>query len=183
MFAGVPAHIQPGLAGEEFSGKCGHTYQAARHYAGDGPDLASAAVEDALVFRVHPAGNLAVLLGSARSKTAVHPCVQIHYLLYLVESLFSFGSKKPGLLERPELFHQPGIAVPGPRIAGTMTAVVTDVEGLVAARGRSLFRGEVLVRIGVDPGSLKVLVDMPDYLGILRLLRILGFLSNGALAA
>ena len=124
-----------------------------------------------------------MLLDSARTKTAVHPCVQFHYLLYLVESLFSFGSKKPGLLERPELFHQPGIAVPGPRITGAVTAVVTDVEGLVAARSRSLFRGEVLVRIGVDPGSLKVLVDMPDYLGILRFLRILRLLCYGALAA
>jgi hypothetical protein len=60
---------------------------------------------------------------------------------------------------------------------------VTDVEGLVATRGRSLLRREVLVRVGVDPGSIKILVDMPDYLGIFRFLRILGFLSNGALAA
>ena len=167
LFAGIPAHIEPGLAGEEFSGKRGHTYQAAGHYAGDGPDRASAAVEDALVFRVHPAGNLAVLLDSARSKTAVHPGVQIHYLLYLVESLLPFGSKKPGLLERPELFHQPGIAVPGPRITGAVTAVVTDVEGLVAARNRRLLRGEVLVRIGIDSGPLKVLVDMSDNQGVL----------------
>ena len=171
LFSGIQIKLKIRLDGAELSGETVHTHNAARRGAGDGADFLAAFLEDGWEAVVHALGQLGMLSHAAGGKAAVHAVVFLKDIGRFPQQRVSGGGEgyAIGLGLGQDVPHRFIGVVAGPVAAGTVAAVVADVEGVVPSGSRGIVYFYKLVGMGVKGGPLGKFLQELDHLGALLL--------------
>jgi hypothetical protein len=182
--AGVPCDVELGFAPEELTGECRHADYAPLSHARECADFVAALFEDSGIACEHAGGNLSVFVLPPLCETAVHPAMQGNDFPYALDGCFALLGEKTFVFEGVVFFRYPRIFAPRPVASRSVSAVVADIEGLVAFRrlglaGCSTFfcpgfcacpvrsLRQKLIGVGVDAGPFEILVNEAHRLRVL----------------
>ena len=163
LLAGVQVHVQIRLQGLQTGGEAVHRHDAARGGAGDGADVLAAVLEHLREAVVHPLGELCMLADAARSQAAVHAVMQLVEEGGLPQEGFAVRGQEALLIGLGQQVADLLVLRTAPVGTRSVTAVVADIERLVALGGRRVLHGVEFVGMGVERGAADVSPKVADH--------------------
>ena len=164
--ARVQVQVQVGLDGGEGGRETVHGHDTAGDRAGNGPDVLAAVLEHLRIAVIHALGEGGMFPDAARGEPAVHPVVGLEDEGGLVHQRIP-GRGEDTLVGalRQDIPHE-GVLESAPFRAGTMPAVMADVEGFVTLGSRRVMQRQEFVGMRVERGPAGIFPEELDDGGI-----------------